>query len=249
MEAVMVGHLFRDVVEPSIKVGDRRGYTVPLSIAAHALLIAAVIIVPLVATDSPLLPAPSAMFAFVTAADPPAPPAAPPRVAAAQTRAPVPATNPGVAPLDAPTDVTPERPLQATGDLLTGLENTTGVVPGGGLERFAALPPPPPPPRPADRPATEPVRLRGGVQGPTKIKDVPPTYPRIAQAARVQGVVIIEATIGPTGTVQDARILRSIPLLDAAALEAVRQWEYTPTLLNGVPVPVLMTITVNFTLR
>jgi protein TonB len=61
--------------------------------------------------------------------------------------------------------------------------------------------------------------------------------------------VIIEATIGPTGTVQDARILRSIPLLDAAALEAVRQWEYTPTLLNGVPVPVLMTITVNFTLR
>jgi protein TonB len=74
-------------------------------------------------------------------------------------------------------------------------------------------------------------------------------YPRIAQAARVQGVVIIEATIGPTGSVQDARILRSIPLLDAAALEAVRQWEYTPTLLNGMPVPVLMTITVNFTLR
>ena len=65
----------------------------------------------------------------------------------------------------------------------------------------------------------------------------------------MQGVVIIEATIGPTGAVQDARILRSIPLLDAAALEAVRQWEYRPTLLNGVPVAVLMTITVNFTLR
>ena len=65
----------------------------------------------------------------------------------------------------------------------------------------------------------------------------------------MQGVVIIEATIGPTGRVQDASILRSIPLLDAAALEAVRQWEYTPTLLNGMPVPVLMTITVNFTLR
>jgi hypothetical protein len=92
----MVGHLFRDVVEPSIKVGDRRGYTVPLSIAGHALLIALVIIVPLVATDSPMLPTPSAMFAFVTAADPPAPPAAPRRVAAAQTRAPVPATNPGL---------------------------------------------------------------------------------------------------------------------------------------------------------
>jgi protein TonB len=74
-------------------------------------------------------------------------------------------------------------------------------------------------------------------------------YPRIAQAARVQGVVIIEATIGPTGAVQDARILRSIPLLDAAALEAVRQWEYTPTLLNGMPVAVLMTVTISFTLH
>jgi periplasmic protein TonB len=48
--------------------------------------------------------------------------------------------------------------------------------------------------------------------------------------------------------VQDARVLRSIPLLDAAALDAVKQWEFTPTLLNGVPVPVIMTVTVQFTL-
>ena len=174
----------------------------------------------------------------------------PPRIAAPQERVPVAVVNPGAAPLDTPTDIAPERPTQSNGDLLNGLENTTGVVPGGGLERFAAPPPPPPPTvRPADRPAPAPVRLRSGVQGPTKIKDVPPEYPRIAQAARVQGVVIIEATIGPTGRVQDERILRSIPLLDAAALEAVRQWEYTPTLLNGMPVAVLMTITVNFTLH
>jgi protein TonB len=245
----MTGHLFRDVVEPSIKVGDRRGYTVPLSIAVHALLVAALIIVPFVATDSSILPTPSAMFAFVTAADPPAPPAAPPRLAAAQERVPVPTTNPGVAPLDVPTDITPEHPTQATGDPVTGLENATGVVPGGAFEHSAGPPPPPPlsPARAAAPPA--PVRPGGDIQRPTKIKDVPPLYPRIAQAARVQGVVIIEATIGPTGRVQDASILRSIPLLDAAALEAVRQWEYTPTLLNGMPVPVLMTITVNFTLR
>ena len=63
----------------------------------------------------------------------------------------------------------------------------------------------------------------------------------------MQGVVIIEATIGPNGKVQEAKVLRSIPLLDAAALDAVRQWEFTPTLLNGVPVPVIMTVTVNFT--
>ena len=76
-----------------------------------------------------------------------------------------------------------------------------------------------------------------------------PVYPQIAQSARVQGIVIIEATIGPNGKVQNARVLRSIPLLDQAALDAVRQWEYTPTLLNGVPVPVIMTVTVNFTLQ
>jgi protein TonB len=73
-------------------------------------------------------------------------------------------------------------------------------------------------------------------------------YPPIAQSARVQGVVILEAVIGPTGKVQDVKVLRSIPLLDQAAIDAVRQWEYTPTTLNGVPVPVIMTVTVNFTL-
>ena len=72
-------------------------------------------------------------------------------------------------------------------------------------------------------------------------------YPAIAQSAHVTGAVIIEATIGPDGKVIDAKVVRSIPLLDQAALDAVRQWEYTPTLLNGVPVPVVMTVTVNFT--
>ena len=83
----------------------------------------------------------------------------------------------------------------------------------------------------------------------TKTKDVPPTYPPVAQAARVQGIVILEAVIGPSGRVTEVKVLRSVPLLDAAAVAAVRQWEYTPTLLNGVLVPVIMTVTVNFTLQ
>ena len=95
----------------------------------------------------------------------------------------------------------------------------------------------------------QPVRVGGNVPPPKKVKDVRPAYPAVAQSARVQGVVIIEATIGPDGHVQDARVLRSIPLLDASALEAVRQWEFTPTILNGIPVPVIMTVTVNFTLQ
>ena len=67
------------------------------------------------------------------------------------------------------------------------------------------------------------------------MKNVNPVYPPIAQSARVQGIVIIEATIGPDGRVKDAKVLRSIPLLDQAALDAVKQWQFTPTLLNGVP--------------
>jgi protein TonB len=93
------------------------------------------------------------------------------------------------------------------------------------------------------------VRVGGQIKQPTQLKRVNPVYPAIAQSARVQGVVIIEAVIGQSGKVQEAKVLRSIPLLDAAALDAVKQWEYTPTLLNGVAVPVIMTVTVNFTLQ
>jgi protein TonB len=89
----------------------------------------------------------------------------------------------------------------------------------------------------------------GNIKPPTKTKDVRPVYPAIAQSARVQGVVIVEATIGPDGRVAEAKVLRSIPLLDAAALDAVKQWVFTPTLLNGTAVPVIMTVTVNFTLQ
>jgi protein TonB len=84
---------------------------------------------------------------------------------------------------------------------------------------------------------------------PVRIKDVRPIYPELAQQARISGTVIIEAVIGPDGKVTDARVLRSIPLLDRAALEAVSQWRYTPTLLSGVPVAVVMTVTVTFTLQ
>jgi TonB family protein len=90
------------------------------------------------------------------------------------------------------------------------------------------------------------VRPGGRIMPPKKIKDVPPVYPALAQSARISGEVTIEATIGPDGKVIDAKVVRSIPLLDQAALDAVQQWEYLPTMLNGEPVPVVMTVTVNF---
>lgn len=92
------------------------------------------------------------------------------------------------------------------------------------------------------------IRVGGDIPQPRKLKDVRPEYPAIAQSARVQGVVILECTIDPEGKVVDAKVLRSIPLLDQAAIDAVKQWIYAPTLLNGVPVPVIMTVTVTFTL-
>jgi protein TonB len=95
----------------------------------------------------------------------------------------------------------------------------------------------------------QPVRVGGNIQVPTKVKDAKPVYPPIAQSARVQGVVIIEALIDESGNVSNGRVIRSIPLLDMAAMDAVSRWQYTPTELNGRAVPVIMTVTVNFALQ
>ena len=91
------------------------------------------------------------------------------------------------------------------------------------------------------------IRVGGQIRPPIRIKEVAPVYPAIAQSARVQGDVVIEATIDDEGKVADARVVKSVPLLDQAALDAVRQWEYQPSLLNGVPTAVVMTVTVKFT--
>ena len=92
------------------------------------------------------------------------------------------------------------------------------------------------------------VRVGGGIQEPKLIRKVPPVYPPDALAARIEGIVIIEAVIDVNGAVKELKVLRSQPLLETAAVDAVRQWLFTPTLLNGVPVEVIMTLTVNFTL-
>jgi protein TonB len=93
------------------------------------------------------------------------------------------------------------------------------------------------------------VRVGGNVPMPKKIRDVKPVMPELAASARVQGVVIIEAVIDEAGRVAEARVLRSIPLLDQAALDAVRQWMFTPTVIDGKTVPVIITMTVQFQLE
>jgi TonB family protein len=93
------------------------------------------------------------------------------------------------------------------------------------------------------------LRVGNGIKPPVKITDVRPVYPQPARDAGVQGVVIVEARIEPDGHIGSAQILRSIPMLDQAALDAVYQWEFTPTILNGVPTAVIMTMTIQFTLN
>jgi protein TonB len=235
--------MFGDVVDPSIKVGSQKWYTVPLSIIAHVVLFAAVIIIPLMATD--VLPTPPSMMAFVGSPPTPPPPPPPPPSAAPPPKTPQPVANPNAAPIEAPKQIVPETPSVGVSEGVPG--GVEGGVPGGVMGGVVgglpeAPPPPPPPPQ-------APVRVGGAIKQPTQLKNVPPVYPPIAQSARVQGVVIIEATIGADGKVKDAKVLRSIPLLDQAALDAVKQWVFTPTLLNNVPVPVIMTVTVNFTLQ
>ena len=129
------------------------------------------------------------------------------------------------------------------GDPRTGLD--VGLPEGLTLDTFA--PPAVPivvPPLQAPRA----YRPGGDIREPRKVRDVPAVYPEVARVAKIEGIVILEATIDERGVVTDARVLRSVPILDAAALTALKQWRYTPTLLNGVPVRVLMTVTFRFSL-
>jgi len=94
----------------------------------------------------------------------------------------------------------------------------------------------------------QPLRVGGSIRAPVKTTDAKPVYPADAQKAGVQGVVILEALIDDQGSVANARVLRSVPLLDAAALDAVSRWRFTPTEIEGRRISLLMTVTVNFTL-
>jgi protein TonB len=147
------------------------------------------------------------------------------------------------APVVAPSGVTPETTREGGfghSAFSDNIETTgSGAIDGIGV----SIAPPPPPQQPA-----APIRLYSGIRAPEKTVHVAPIYPALARASRVQGVVIIEAIIDSRGNVESARVLRSIALLDQAALDAVHQWKFTPTLLNGVAVPIIMTVTVNFRL-
>jgi protein TonB len=235
--------LFHDVTDRRPRASRATGGTLAVSIAAHALILTAVIVVPLLATDTLPIPV-DVVDVFVRDAPPPPPPPPPLGTRTPATKAPQVSDAPPVAP---PDKITPEILRQPTTSYAIGVVGPTGEgVPDGVINSVGiGTPQPPPPPPPAQQ---KPVRL-SAYEMPRKVNDVAPRYPELAQRARVEGVVIIEAVIAVDGTVRDARVLRSVALLDRAALDAVRQWRYAPTRLNGVAVPVIVTVTVQFRLQ
>jgi periplasmic protein TonB len=183
--------------------------------------------------------------------EPRSPKAAPAPPAAAPAPAPVapPDVKIAAAPIEAPSGIAPEivaeqrtSASEVEGGVVGGVSNgvpggAVGGVPGGVAGGVVG--------------GTLPVAVHVGpnMQPPRKIKDVKPVYPAGTLQGRTQGSVILEATIGPDGKVRDAKVVRSVPLLDAAAIDAVRQWEYTPSFLNGVAIAVVMTVVVNFAMQ
>jgi protein TonB len=98
-------------------------------------------------------------------------------------------------------------------------------------------------------PKQAPLRPGGDIRPPQRITYVAPVYPALAREVRRDGTVILEAVIDETGAVRNVTVVRSIPLLDRAAIDAVSQWRYTPTRLNGAPIAIIMNVTVTFSLR
>jgi protein TonB len=138
-------------------------------------------------------------------------------------------------------EMRPQTSGNFTASVVAGV---SALVPGGVTQSssstmtWTASGSPPPP--------EAPVRVGSRIVTPKKVYDVPPVLPEIARQAGVRGVVILEVTVAADGSVAKVQVLRSIPLLDAAAVEAVRQWRYEPTHLNGTAVPIILTVPVPF---
>jgi len=243
--------MFEDsLLESSGRLRTKRKWTTVLSLALQCLLIGVMILVPLIYTEA--LPRQQLMTFLV--APPPPPPPPPPPAAMPVRVVKVIQTDIINGQLRTPTKI-PEKvamikeeaapPPMTTAGVIGGVP---GGVPGGSLGGVmggiigntpVAVPKVAMPTR---------VRVSAGVQQGNLISQVRPTYPAIAKSARIQGAVVLQAEISKQGTIENLRVISGHPMLVQNALDAVKQWRYKPYLLNGEPVPVETTITVNFTL-
>jgi periplasmic protein TonB len=234
--------LFHAVTDTRPRAGRAAGGTLAVSIVAHALILAAVVVVPLLATDT----LPDLVDSVGAFRPDPLPPPVPPAPTTVRTPSKAQPTERHLAPVEPPDEIVDEQPHVPSVDCANCVVDPAAVTAVFGPDGATgpAVPQAPPPPPVQQRP----VRVTA-LNMPTKVHDVAPIYPTIARQAGVEGMVIIEAVISVDGTVRDARVLRSVTLLDHAALDAVKQWRYAPTRLNGVAVPVIVTVTVHFRLQ
>jgi protein TonB len=226
------------------------------SIVVHAVVLMLVVVIPVLRVTN-TLPEMQTMVAFaVDSPAPPLPPPPPPPPAPGRREEPRPVVEPMP---EQPGQLTVELETPADGktEATTGTVGVEGGVPGGveggvaggvlggivGGIISSAPPPPPPPP-------VVPVRVGGQIKTPALVHRVEPVYPKIAAAAHVVGTVILEAIVGTDGCVESVKILRSRHvLLDKAAIDALKQWQYTPLVLNGIPTPFVATVTFTFSVR
>ena len=220
---------------------QRHWSLLPLSIAGHGAIVCALLFSPwATGVELPVVASPLEHFIATVAPTPPPPPSPPSNVPRSET----------LVPTEAPDTIAPEQPAPRRDEAEAdgGVTHGPGVGPSqpllGDLGTTETVVTPPSPPVPVPKI----VQVGGVIREPRKLVHVAPVYPEFARLSRVQGVVTMEAILDATGKVESVRVLSSQPLLEEAAVRAVRQWRYTPTALNGVPVPVLMMITVRFSL-
>ncbi len=229
--------------------------TVPvlLSMAGQVLVVGTAIAVSTLWLSDTLPEIPT-MMAFVAAAPAPPPPPPPPPPAAAMKKAqpsrPAPTPDAFAAPITPPERIEPGVGEGEGFDegVPGGVEGgIPGGLIGGVIGGIPDAPPPPPPPPPLPR---GPVRVGGEITPPALLHRVEPIYPSVAVAARLQGIAILETVVDEEGRVTDVRVLRSAgQLLDREAIAAVRQWRYSPVVLNGTPVKFVLTVTLSFRLE
>ena len=209
------------------------------SFGVHVVVVLLLMVLPITAAlDLPGIYTrlPTVMLASV----PSTPPEPPPPVAAAPV-----ASTVNAVPLEAPDGVreeVPRPPATTSVGVPGGLPVVGAGSPVRGVSEGPSLAPQPPPP-------VQPRPVGGDIRPPERIIFKAPAYPPLAQAARIEGTVILEAVIDAQGVVQDVTVLRSVPMLDRAAIDAVKQWRYSPTRLNGVAIPIVMSVTVTFSIR
>lgn len=229
-----------------------RATPVMVSIAVHATVVGGVLVGTLAFVTAPVPELPM-MMAFVAPPPPPPPPPAPPERPPEKAERPKPSSaQADVAPIAPPSEIEAE-PAVEDEEELGGVDGgvpggiTGGVV--GVVGGVIAEIPPPPPPAPSPEPPRGPVRVGGQIKEPTLIHRVDPEYPLLAQVSQIEGVVILEAIVDQEGRIESLKVLRSLPVFDRAALTAVRQWRYSPVILNGRPERFVLTVVVSFKLE